>query len=111
MISAIYLIALWVNVSVVQAQEQLTSQLNTDSNPQPSTVTASTSEPLTAKNSQRAEIVAALTAFNLIICLVLILAGTESETAQQFISACADMAKIGFGGLVALIATRGRRNV
>jgi len=56
-------------------------------------------------------IVAALTAFNLIICLVLILAGTESETAQQFISACADMAKIGFGGLVALIATRGRRNV
>ncbi len=64
MISAIYLIALWVNVSVVQAQEQLTSQLNTDSNPQPSTVTASTSEPLTAKNSQRAEIVAALTALN-----------------------------------------------
>jgi hypothetical protein len=63
-ISVVCLIALWINVSVVQAQEPTTSQTNPLTTSQLSTAQASTSEQSPAINSQRAEIFAALTALN-----------------------------------------------
>lgn len=46
-----------------------------------------------------------LTLVNFLVAVALVASGLESELATSFIDACTDAAKVGFGGLVALISS------